>query len=232
MTKKQYYAILDSETTIKDRVADLGIIIVDRRGEIASQCGILIKDIFGVEDLFYDKSAEGIWARASISRRMDAYHAMLESGSRMLASVNAVNRWIDKAIGKYNPVLTAYNLAFDNGKCLNTGIDLTGFKDRFCLWGAASGIICKTKGYRQFVLERHLFNPPTQKGNMTYSTTAETVTGYLQGELTDEPHTALEDAIGWELPILKKVLATKGWRDKIEPYNWRHYQVKEHFKAG
>lgn len=232
MAKKQYFAIVDTETTIKDHVVDFGIVICDRQGQIAAQAGVLINDIFGVEELFYDKNASGIWSKASIDRRMANYNSMLESGSRMLASVAAVNRWIDKAIGKYDPVLTAYNLAFDEGKCRNTQIDLTGFKDRFCLWGAASGIICKTKAYKQFILDNHRFNAPTEKGNMTYSTTAECVAGFMMGGITDEPHTALEDAIGWELPILKKVLTVKGWRDKIEPYNWRDYQVKAHFKAG
>lgn len=231
MAKKQFYAVLDSETTITDKVVDISIVICDRHGNIASQMAVLVRDIFGVDPLFYDKNASGIWSQGSIDRRMDNYNSMLENGSRMLASKTAINLWIAKAIGKYNPILTAYNLAFDAGKAANTEIDLTGFQNRFCLWHAAAGNICLTKPYRQFVLDNHLFNKPTEKGNMTFRTDAEAVTGYLSGNMTDEPHTSLEDIIGYELPTLVHILKKRDWKDKIVPYNWRTFQVKNHFKA-
>lgn len=231
MAKKQYFIGIDTETTITDKVADFGAVIHDRHGNIAAQCGIMVKDIFGVDSLFYDLNASGIWAKASIDRRMANYNTMLESGSRMLASVNAINIWLTKAIGKYNPTLYAYNLPFDESKCRNSGIILNEFKDRFCLWGAAVGNICNTKGYKQFVLDNHLFNTPTEKGNMTFSTTAEAVTGYLRGQMTDEPHTSVEDIIGYEMPTLVHILKKKGWRDKAIAYNWRSHQVKDHFKV-
>lgn len=231
MAKKQYFIGIDTETTITDKVADFGAVIHDRHGNIAAQCGIMVKDIFGVDSLFYDLNASGIWAKASIDRRMAQYNTMLESGSRMLASVNAINIWLTKAIAKYNPTLYAYNLPFDESKCRNSGIILNEFKDRFCLWGAAVGNICNTKGYKQFVLDNHLFNTPTEKGNMTFSTTAEAVTGYLRGQMTDEPHTSVEDIIGYEMPTLVHILKKKGWRDKAIAYNWRSHQVKDHFKV-
>lgn len=229
MAKKQFFCIVDTETTIKDHVADFGAVICDRQGIIYAQCGVLVQNVFGTEDLFYDTSANGLWSLASIDRRMDAYNAMLHSGTRMLASVNAINRWIEKALGKYNPTLTAYNLAFDTNKCQNTNIDLNGFKDRFCLWGAAVGNICNTKAYKQFIIENHLFNNPTDKRNMTFSTTAEAVTGYLRGEFTNEPHTSVEDIIGYELPTLVHILKKRKWRENITPYDWKKHQVNQHF---
>ena len=66
---------------------------------------------------------------------------------------------------------------------------------------------------------------------MTFSTTAEAVTGYLRGEFTDEPHTSVEDIIGYEMPTLVHILKKKNWRDNIKPYNWRDHQVKDHFSA-
>lgn len=231
MAKKQYFAIIDTETTITDKVADFGIVICDRHGNIAAQAGVMVKDIFGVDSLFYDLNASGIWAKASIDRRMANYNAMLESGARMLASVNAINIWIAKAIGKYNPTLTAYNLAFDESKCRNSGINLNDFKNRFCLWAAAVGNICGTRQYKEFVLREHLFNAPTDKRNMTFSTTAESVTGFLRGEWTAEPHTSIEDIIGYELPTLVHILKKKNWQNKVVPYNWRTHQVRDHFKV-
>jgi len=231
MAKKQYFLIIDTETTITDKVVDFGAVICDRNGVIVNQCAVLVNGIFGVDDLFYDKSADSIWSRASIARRMGNYTQMLDTGARMLASVNAINRWLEKVNAEYKPTLTAYNIAFDNGKCANTGIDLSMFADRFCLWAAAVGNICNTKQYRQFVLDNHLFNARTKHGNMTFSTTAEAVTGYLTGTMTDEPHTSLEDIIGYEMPTLVHILKKKGWKEKIIPYSWNAHQVNKHFKA-
>lgn len=231
MAKKQYFAIIDTETTIADTVADCAIVICDRKGVIFNQMAVIIKNEFENNSLFYDINAKGLWSKEYAQFKHDKYIKMLESGSRMFASVAAVNRWIAAAIGKYNPTLTAYNLPFDNSKCTNTEIDLTGFSDRFDLWGAAVGNICKTKQYRQFCLDNHLFNNVTEFKNMTYKTSAESVTGYLSGSMTDEPHTALEDIIGYELPTLVNILAKKDWRKKILPYNWREFQVKDSFVA-
>jgi hypothetical protein len=231
VAKKQFFCIIDSETTITDKVADFGAVICDRKGVIATKAAVMVRGVFGVDKLFYDKNAEGIWSQASVTRRTDNYNQMLENGQRIMASVSAINIWLAKAIALYNPTLTAYNLPFDNSKCNNTGIDLTGFSDRFDLWGAAVGNICKTKPYKQFVLDNHLFNTPTVKGNMTFSTTAEAVTGFLSGNMTDEPHTSVEDIIGYELPTLVHILKKKNWRDKVTPYNWREFQVKDHFGA-
>ena len=231
MAKKQYFLVIDTETSITDKVVDFGAVVCDRHGNIHAQCAVMIQSVFGVDSLFYDKNAPGIWSAANISKRMDNYNSMLESGSRMLASVNAVNRWLEKAAGKYDPELTAYNLAFDNSKCANTGIDLNMFSRRFCLWAAAVGNICQSKAYCKFVLENHLFNARTQHGNMTYSTTAEAVTGFLSGNMTDEPHTSIEDIIGYELPTLVHILKKRDWRAKMIAYNWKSFQVKDHFKV-
>ena len=113
MAKKQYFAILDTETTMENTVADLGIVICDREGRIYNQCAVLVNGHYGTFELFHDKHANDIWGYEGLRKREQAYTNMLDSGVRMLASVNAINKWIQQAIGKYNPELTAYNLAFD-----------------------------------------------------------------------------------------------------------------------
>jgi hypothetical protein len=231
MPKKQFFAILDSETTMEDTVADLGIVICDRQGNIHNQMAVLVANHYGNSELFHDKKANDIWGYAGLEKRKAAYINMLESGSRMLASVNAINKWINQAIGKYDPILTAYNLAFDTDKCANTKIDITGFSSKFCLWQAAVGNICNKKDYRNFVLQNHAFKSPTQLGNMCFQTGAEIVAGFVTGNLKTEPHTALEDARDFELPILVEIIKKKNWRDKITPFNWRDFQVKDHFTA-
>ena len=231
MAKKQYFAILDTETTVADTVADFAIIIVDREGTIYNQCAVLVSGHYNNFELFHDKAANDIWGYDGLNKRKANYINMLDTGTRMLASVNGINKWINQAIGKYNPTLTAYNLAFDKSKCLNTGIDLSGFNSEFCLWQAAVGNICNTKKFRQFALSNHAFNKVTQHGNMTFQTNAEIVCGYINGQFIKEPHTALEDAKDFELPILTTILKKRDWKDNIKPYSWREFQTKDWFTA-
>jgi len=231
MAKKQFFAILDTETTMQDTVADFAIIIVDRSGKIYNSCAVLVAGHYGNFDLFHDKAATDIWGYSGLEKRKAAYIKMLDSGTRMVASVNAINKWINQAIGKYNPVLTAYNIAFDKSKCLNTGIDLSGFNSEFCLWEAAVGNICNKKDYRNFVLENHAFNKTTAQGNMTFQTNAEIVCGFIKGQFIKEPHTALEDARDFELPILQAIIKKRNWKDNIKPYNWRDFQTKNWFTS-
>jgi len=229
--KKQYFAILDTETTINDTVADFAIVICDRQGKIYNQCAVLVKDHFSTMQLFHDKNKNDIWGYQGLQKRQADYETMLESGIRIIASVNAINKWINQAIGKYNPILTAYNLPFDLAKCKNTEIDLSGFTQKFCLWQASIGNICTTKKFKQFALENHQFNNVTTKGNMTFKTNAEIVCGFLNNNIIEEPHTALEDARDFELPILINIVKKKKWQDKIKPYAWQDFQVKDHYLA-
>lgn len=229
MARKQFFAIIDTETTMQDTVADFAAVICDREGRIHHQCAVLVKDHYQAHELFHDKNANDIWGYAGLEKRKQAYATMLDNGTRMLASVAAINRWLMLAIGKYDPQLTAYNLAFDVSKCANTGIDLSPFTQRFCLWQASIGNICYSKKYRQFALDNHLFNSPTKHNNMTFKTTAEAVCGYLNNAFTIEPHTALEDARDFELPILKYILKRKRWQDNIIAYDWQKFQVRDHY---
>lgn len=228
MAKKQYYLIVDTETTIANTVADFGAIVVDRKGNIVKQCAVLVKGEFDAKELFYNPADTGFWGKQAAETRKGAYLSMLNDGRRMLATVGAINRWLEQVKGAYNPTLTAYNLPFDTDKCQKTNIDLTMFASRFCLWSAALGNICSTKKYKEFILMNHVFTGRTDYGNMSIRTNAETVTGYLQGELTEEPHTALEDAIFYELPILTHIVNKRGWQEKIKPFNWREWQAKDH----
>ena len=231
MAKKQFFAILDTETTIQNTVADFAIVIVDREGKIYTQCAVMVKDHYGKFELFHDKTANDIWGYGGLEKRKANYVEMLNSGVRMLASVAAINKWIVQVIAKYDPELTAYNLAFDVDKCAKTGIELSGFTNKFCLWQAAVGNICKSKPYQQYILENHGFNSRTEYGNMTAKTNAEYVAGFVTGEFKEEPHTALEDAVLFEKPTLVEILKKKKWREKITPYNWRDFQVKDMYRV-
>ena len=236
--KKDYYLIIDTETTINDKVADFGAVICDRKGNIVDQCAVLVRGVFGIDPLFYiaKEEASSLWSNQGKDRRYDRYNEMLENGTRMLASVNAINLWLAQVAGQYNPILTAYNLPFDIDKMNKTGINQSIFDKRFCLWRASFHKWGATKKFRQFVLETHSFNSPTNLGNMSYKTNAEVMARFILDEpdLQDEPHLALEDVVGYELPILKRLIQTTKKSVFMDPelgFDWRKVQLKNHFKA-
>jgi hypothetical protein len=232
MARKQFFLIIDTETTQKDTVADFAAVVVDRLGTIHAQCAVLVNGHYGTHELFHHVAEDGsIWGKKGLELRKQNYVNMLNNGTRMIASIGAINKWLAKAADTYKPVLTGYNLPFDLNKCANTKIDLP-FDDSFCLWQLSVGNLVNTKEYRNFVLQNHLFNTPTELGNMTFQTNAEVMASYLNGSmLPPEPHTALEDIIGYEIPILKAIVRKKKFREKAVPYNWRECQVKNHFTA-
>ena len=237
MRPKHNYLIVDTETTVDNLVADFGAIVCDRQGNILAQCAVLIRGVFDKprkHTLFWNDKAGDLWSKANLQRRYDIYGEMLESGARQYATVRAINAWIDKVIATYNPTLTAYNLAFDSEKCANTEIDLSGFESRFCLMQAAQTQWAKKRKYLAFVLGCHAFNPPTRYRNMTYQTKAEVMAAFVQGHpIVPEPHTALEDTVHFELPILVALLQkrSRNWL-LTEPrrLDWRDTQVRDYFQ--
>jgi len=236
--KKDYYLIIDTETTINDKVADFGAVICDRKGNIVDQCAVLVRGVFGIDPLFYipKKEASSLWSKQGKDRRFTKYNEMLENGTRMLASVNAINLWLAKVAGQYDPILTAYNLPFDMDKCNKTGIDLTIFKNSFCMWRVAFNKYAMTKSYKNFTMQIHAINPPTKFGNCSFQTNAEIMTKFItkNPELAEEPHLALEDVIYYELLILKNMLKNMTKSELLENdlgFDWRKVQLKNHFKA-
>jgi hypothetical protein len=237
MARKKFFLIVDTETTQTDRVADFGAVICDRQGVIYAECGVLVREFYLEREqhpLFHSKDADPLWGIRNLPARYAAYDEMLANGSRMLATVPAVNSWLAKALAKYRPVLTAYNLNFDLGKCRNTGIDLSIFEEKFCLWYASAHKWMRTKEYRQFILDGHHFNPPTAHGNMSFQTKAEPMAAFVLGDpdMPNEPHTALEDARDYELPILRRLVATSKTADYMNApaVTWRDVQVKDWYK--
>lgn len=225
-----YFLIVDTETTCEDTVADFGAVVCDHKGNIVADYAAMVSGQFDRVELFYSAAVKS-WSRDAARAKRERYNQMIDDGFRCWANAAHINRWLAAVNQRYNPTLTAYNLAFDMGKCANTGIDLVQFTDKFCLWYAAVGNVCNQKKYRQFVVENHLFNAPTEKQNMTFQTNAEAVYGFINGAVVAEPHTALEDARDFELPILKTIMQKKLWRDNIRAYNWKDFQVCDHFRA-
>ena len=212
---KHFYLIVDTETTTKQTVADFGAVIVDRQGQIIDQFGAMVLGHFGKFDLFYDPSApdSAFWSAQSGKRRSKNYDQMLETGERSISSVGLINQWLAATKARYNPVLTAYNISFDLGKCRNTRINLGIFNQRFCLMKAAKRDIGVLADYQRFCYENGLLTAKLKQPQMT----ADSMAKYISGaDLADEPHTALEDARDYEAMILAYILKTKTRKQLME----------------
>ena len=206
---RHYYLIVDTETTQRGTVADFGAVIVTKQGEIVEQFGAMVHGHFGKLPLFSDPSADAdaFWSEQSAYRRAKNYDDMLESGERSISSPALINQWLAGIKARYNPTLTAYNLAFDLGKCRNTRINLGIFGSRFCLMKSAKRKIGVLASYQDFCKARGLLTAKLKRPSMTADAMAKYIadTEY-SGSLADEPHTALEDARDYEAMILTYIL--------------------------
>ena len=215
MKKQHFYFVVDTETTKKQTVADFGGVVANRRGAIIEQFGSMVHGHFGKVPLFSDPTADSsaFWSEQSANRRVKMYDDMLENGSRSISSVALINQWMAGINARYAPVLTAYNISFDLGKCANTGINLGIFAQRFCLMKAAKRVIGSQKAYHDFCYENDLLTAKRRVPSMTADAMAKFILG---ADLQDEPHTALEDARDYEAPILHYLLKTLTRKQLLE----------------
>lgn len=235
MAKKQYFLTIDTETTIDNMVVDIACVVTDRKGNIVNQMAVIVAGIYKVHELFFIKDAmpDDYWSKHYLPKKYEMYDNMLTNGVRMMATVEAINKWLSRANKQYNPVLTAYNLPFDVDKMRNTGIDCDMFEKSFCLWKSASHHIATKKKYKQFIMDNHYFTNRTKLGNMTIKTNAEVMTHFLTGNDEAEPHTSLEDVLDYELPILNYLLSKMSSK-KMMDYSgssWQNFKAKDHFIA-
>ena len=212
---RHFYLIVDTETTQRGTVADFGAVLITKQGEIVERFGAMVLNHFGSLPLFADVTApdSALWSEQSAKRREKDYYAMLESGERSISSVGLINQWLAGINARYAPVLTAYNLAFDLGKCRNTRIDLGIFAQSFCLMKAAKRQIGTLAEYHNFCIVNDFLTAKLRKPSMTADTMAKFIFGT---SLEDEPHTALEDAQFYEAPILTKILESVTRKQLLE----------------
>lgn len=236
--RKTTFLIIDTETTIDGEAVDFGAVLADRHGNVIASAAVMVRENFDpaireTKPLFHNEKGDEIWKKANLSKRYAAYDRMVDDGRRNIASIAGINRWLAKAL-KYNPILTAYNLNYDLGVMRKTGIDCDLFDKQFCLWHAAAHKYVKNKNFRQFILENHHFNARTKAGNMTFKTNADVMAKFIlqDQDLADEPHTAFEDAMYYELPILKDIVKAKNKADYMDApaYAWQGVQVRDWFR--
>jgi hypothetical protein len=237
--KKEYILLCDTETDQHGYVVDFGAVVADLKGNILHSCAVLVRGYYDDptnHPLFHKVGLEGIFSPSKLALRYANYEKMLDSGQRSLISISGINRWLARVNASYNPVLTAYNLAYDKGKCAISGIDLDQFRRSFCLMAACQMQYGNKRKYREFILQNHFFNIPTKLGNMTYQTKAETMAKFLLGtDYPPEPHTGYEDAVGYELPLLVDIIKKKSLKwclSEVKSGSWERFVVRNNFKPS
>ena len=202
MTKK-FYMVLDCETVADARVPyDVAWVIVDREGQVYERFNALTAEVLQNETLRY------LVKKDSFSKRKAAFY--LEGEPAEIMPFERIKCIYDYHAHVYNPVVVAYNAAFDI-KVLNNYaqvlFDMPFFPDDaeiWDLWNMALNTICDSSNFVRWCIDNGFI---TEKGNISCS--AEAVYSYLShnGDF-EEDHTALSDC-EIEAKILQAVFNRK-----------------------
>lgn len=200
---KKFYMVLDTETVADARVPyDVAWVIVDREGNVYEQFNGLTAEVLQNPTLRYMVKRDS-FAKKKASFYLDSPQAEIMPFERILCTS-------DYHKHVYNPVVVAYNAAFDikvlNNYC-NVLCDMPFFKNDvevWDLWNMALNTICDSSNYVRWCIDNGFI---TEKGNISCS--AEAVYSYLtKDEQFVEDHTALSDCM-IEAKILNAVFNRK-----------------------
>lgn len=202
MTKK-FYAVLDCETVGDARVPyDIAWIIVDRQGQVYERFNGLVAEVLQNETLRY------LVSKDSFAKKKAPFY--LENEPAEIMPFERVLCEFDYHAHVYNPVVVAYNAAFDT-KVLNDYsnviIGIPFFAEDveiWDLWNMALNTVCDSSNYVRWCIDAGFI---TEKGNISCS--AEAVYSYLTKDKDFiEDHTALSDC-EIEAKILQAVFNRK-----------------------
>lgn len=202
MTKK-FYMVLDCETVADARVPyDVAWVIVDRKGRVYERFNGLAAEVLQNETLRY------LVKRDSFSKKKASFY--LDNEPAEIMPFERIKCIYDYHAHIYNPVVVAYNAAFDI-KVLNDYaqvlFDMPFFDDSvevWDLWNMALNTVCDSSNYVRWCIDAGFI---TEKGNISCS--AEAVYSYLFADKNfAEEHTALADC-EIEAQILQKVFDRK-----------------------
>lgn len=200
---KKYYLVLDTETVADARVPyDVAWVIVDRNGQVYERFNELVSEVLQNETLRY------LIRKDSFSKRKASFY--LDNNFTDIMPFADIQAITEGYINQYNPVVVAYNAAFDI-KVLNDYsnviIGTPFFADDvevWDLWNMALNTVCDSSNYVRWCIDSGFI---TEKGNISCS--AEAVFSYLSQERDfEEDHTALSDC-EIEAKILQAVFDRK-----------------------
>jgi DNA polymerase III epsilon subunit-like protein len=170
------------------------------------------------ESVYYDNSE--LWGINTINRRLTTFDHL----PRRIEKTEFIKGVINSIINSgYIPV--AYNAKFDKEKLENTGIRINGWLD---LWGLSTQTLRKDTVLTARYVTKMLHTVRGVRESSRYgvlptiATSADLIYHFLiDDKAPEEPHTALEDAMDYEQPLLKWSLS-RGGNNWTHDYNfWR-----------
>lgn len=183
--KEKYIIILDTESTMKQKVFDVGVVVANTHGKIIYKKAWIIKNNFTTQLFFEDKRT------LYLNRLLNDNYPM---------SYNTPQEVIDDLtdiIVQYNiKEVYAYNASFDKRMIeqLANDFNLTNpMKDLkfICLWYLSAQSFMQKKEFKDYCIKNKF---TTEKNN--YKTSAEVAYSFIKKlPQFSEEHTALEDCI-------------------------------------
>ena len=211
--RKKYIIVLDTETCPLDKdmeevtpsnmfVYDVGMAVVDKKGNVYETYSFVVADIFFEEKTLMDS--------AYYADKLPQYYEDIKSGKRQVATLYTIRKTLIDLMKKYDTkTVSAHNAKFDYGALNNTERWLTKSKYRYFypygteLWDTlkmAHDVIAKMPTYKRFCEENgymtsHKTPRPQEKAEVLYR--------FISGDNDfEESHTGLEDVM-----IEKEILA-------------------------
>ena len=204
--RKNYYLLIDVETAgglDKKLIYDIGMAIIDKKGNIYEERSFLIKEIFDNKSLMNT---------AYYKEKIPMYLEGLKKGEFVKTSWIKAIVVLNEMVKKYNvKTVCAYNLEFDKNAMANTHKYL-GYNGKvlqfpmkvFCIWGLACETIFSQKSYSKVATSNNWIS---KAGNMR--TNAEVAYRYITGDYNFiEEHTGLSD-VKIEAKIMAQCLRQK-----------------------
>lgn len=189
--KNKLYLLVDVETAgdiQSPLIYDLGVAVVNGRGEILESYSFIISEIF-------DKA--GLMESAYYAKKIPSYIEELNQNLHKKVKFKEAIQVVNDLIERYElKTISAYNLAFDLRALNNTSKYLTKKSlefekmEKLCIWGLACEVIFTQKTYQKVAIREGWFNPATKN----LKTTAEHAFRYITGDYQFmEAHKGLED---------------------------------------
>ena len=200
---KKFYCVLDTETVADARVPyDVAWVIVDRQGNIYEKFNGLAAEVLQNDTLRYLVRKDS-FAKRKAGFYLDEEHAPIMPFEKIMCE-------FEYHCHIYDPVIVAYNAAFDIKVLNNYAKVLVGVPffhedaEVWDLWNMSLNTLCDSSNYVRWCIDAGFI---TEKGNISCS--AEAVYSYLTKNKTfAEDHTALSDCI-IEAQILQAVFDRK-----------------------
>lgn len=221
---KDFYMVIDTETTAHRLVYDVGAVITDKKGTIHETFSAVVAEVFfGMPDEM---------ETAYYKEKKPLYYTKIGKLQTQVLSFFDIQQKLIQLIDKYNiKAVCAYNAKFDMDVLNNTIRYLTGYQTQYffpqntliyCIWGMACETLCRQKAYIKYSIENRFI---TSAGNM--KTNAESVYCYIiQDRTFNEEHMALEDTYIETVILAKCFLKHKRMSRKIIIHPWKIPQGK------